>query len=57
LRFKYIRKENGGLSSARNFGIERSIGAYITFVDSDDWLENDALQQLYDALKKRKCGY
>ena len=51
-RFRYFEKENGGLSSARNFGIERSTGTYITFVDSDDWLENDALQLLYDALKK-----
>ena len=51
-RFRYFEKENGGLSSARNFGIECSTGAYITFVDSDDWLENDALQLLYDALKK-----
>ena len=51
-RFRYFEKENGGLSSARNFGIERSTGAYLTFVDSDDWLEHDALDQLYGALKK-----
>ena len=54
-RFKYFEKENGGLSSARNFGIERSEGAYITFVDSDDWLGNVALQLLYDALKKENA--
>lgn len=51
-RFRYFEKENGGLSSARNFGIEHSTGAYITFVDSDDWLENDGLYLLHDALKK-----
>lgn len=52
-RFKYFEKENGGLSDARNYGIRQSKGSYLTFVDSDDWLENDALQQLYDALKKK----
>lgn len=35
-RFKYLKKLNGGVSSARNYGIERSLGSYITFVDSDD---------------------
>ena len=54
-RFRYFEKENGGSSSARNFGIERSEGEYVTFVDSDDWLEHDALQLLYDALKKENA--
>ncbi|HIH2981364.1 TPA: glycosyltransferase family 2 protein [Streptococcus pneumoniae] len=56
-RFKYFEKANGGLSSARNLGIECSGGggAYITFVDSDDWLEHDALDQLYGALKKENA--
>ena len=54
-RFRYFEKENGGSSSARNFGIERSGGAYITFVDSDDWLEHDALDRLYGALKKENA--
>lgn len=54
-RFKYFEKENGGLSDARNYGIRQSKGSYLTFVDSDDWLENDALQQLYDALKKENA--
>ena len=54
-RFRYFEKENGGLSSARNYGIERAEGAFITFVDSDDWLEANALeifsekQNQYDA--------
>lgn len=55
-RFKYFEKANGGLSSARNLGIECSGGgAYITFVDSDDWLEHDALDRLYGALKKKNA--
>ena len=49
-RFKYFEKENGGVSSARNQGIERSGGAYITFIDSDDWVESDYLEVLYNAL-------
>ena len=49
-RFKYFEKENGGVSSARNLGIERSGGAYITFIDSDDWVDSDYLEVLYNAL-------
>ena len=45
-RFRYFEKENGGLSSARNYGIERAEGAHITFVDSDDWLESTCLEIL-----------
>lgn len=42
-RIKILRKENGGLSDARNYGLERSKGEYIIFVDSDDWIETDLL--------------
>lgn len=38
-RIKVIHKKNGGLSSARNSGIDASTGAYILFVDSDDWVD------------------
>ena len=44
LWFKYFYKENGGLSSARNFGLNKSIGNYIQFLDSDDFLDNSKLQ-------------
>ena len=47
-RISVIHKENGGLSSARNAGIDKSSGEYILFLDSDDTLEKDAL---YDMLK------
>ena len=49
-RFKYFEKDNGGVSSARNLGIELSKGEYITFIDSDDWVDSDYLEVLYNAL-------
>lgn len=42
-RFKYYSKPNGGLSSARNFGLERATGEFIQFLDSDDLIENRKL--------------
>lgn len=49
---KVVHKENGGLSSARNSGLEVADGKYIFWVDADDWLESDALQILYDKIRK-----
>ncbi len=51
-RIKVIHKENGGLSDARNTGIELATGEYITFIDSDDIVSNDYLKCLYDAAIK-----
>ena len=48
-RFRYFEKENAGLSDARNYGIERSNGMYLTFVDSDDWLSLTYVEDLYQA--------
>lgn len=45
-RVKVINKENGGLSSARNRGIEEVTGEYISFVDSDDWIELNTYEEL-----------
>ena len=50
-RFKIITQENQGLSGARNTGIEQVEGEYILFVDSDDWLEENALEVLYEHVK------
>lgn len=47
-RFKVIHKQNGGASSARNIGIEKSSGEWICFVDSDDWVVPDYLQTFFD---------
>lgn len=46
-RIKVIHKENGGASSARNAGMEIAAGDYIAFVDCDDYVETDFLEQLY----------
>lgn len=45
-RIRLICAEHGGVSKARNRGIESAEGEYIVFLDSDDWLEADALEQL-----------
>ena len=49
-RIVYIEKENGGLSDARNAGLDRMTGSYVTFVDSDDWIEQDYVEVLYNKL-------
>lgn len=45
-RIKVIHKENGGLCSARNAGLELATGEYIGFVDSDDWVSEDMFEYL-----------
>ena len=50
-RIKVIHKENGGVSSARNAGIDIAEGEWITFVDSDDWVTDDYLDVLVDPLR------
>ncbi|MEA5092064.1 Undecaprenyl-phosphate 4-deoxy-4-formamido-L-arabinose transferase [bioreactor metagenome] len=49
-RLKVIHKNNGGLSDARNAGMEISKGAYILFLDSDDFLTDDCLKKAADVL-------
>lgn len=62
-RVKVIHKQNGGVSSARNAGIEAAQGEYICFVDSDDYLESNYLKELIETKRKYSdfdnvwCGF
>ena len=51
-RIQVIHKKNGGLSDARNHGIKIAKGAYISFVDSDDWIEEDIYEKCMNSNKK-----
>lgn len=54
-RIKVIHKENGGLSDARNVAIDRATGEWITFVDSDDYVAPDYVEQLYGLCDRHDC--
>ncbi|MBP1553759.1 MAG: glycosyltransferase family 2 protein [Oscillospiraceae bacterium] len=61
-RIKVIHKQNGGVSSARNAGLDAATGEYITFADSDDWLDTSAFDICAAEMKKNNldllvCGY
>ena len=43
---KYYKKENGGLSDARNYGVAKATGKYICFIDSDDYIAEDLFEKL-----------
>lgn len=50
-------KPNGGVSSARNYGLRYATGKYICFVDSDDYLESEYFQKLYNAIKNNNYDF
>ncbi len=51
-RIRVFHKENGGVSSARNLGIVKARGKYISFLDADDWIDGDILRKAYDTAEK-----
>lgn len=51
-RFRYFTKSNGGVSSARNLGLDNVKGDFITFIDSDDWIAEKHLELLINSIKK-----
>ncbi len=53
-RIKYFKNKNQGIGKTRNFGIEKATGAYLMFIDSDDYLEKSACEELYLKAKKDK---
>ncbi|WP_392340471.1 glycosyltransferase family 2 protein [Moritella marina] len=53
-RFTIYHKINGGLSDARNYGIERAEGEFISFLDSDDFYHPDFLKKMWDKINKEK---
>ena len=61
-RIRYFRQDNGGVSKARNRGIEESCGEYLCFVDSDDAVREDYLLRLFNGIRESQsdiaiCGY
>ena len=52
---RLINKRNGGVSSARNLGIENARGKYIVFVDADDYLSKDGLKRMIDLAEKHQA--
>jgi len=52
-KIRYLRKENGGVSDARNFGLPYAEGEYIGYVDSDDYVDPDMYEVMYNKAKER----
>lgn len=56
-RIKVIHKKNGGLASARNAGLKSAVGEYILFVDSDDWIEAETVEELVGVAEKYQVDF
>ena len=53
-RIRVFHKENGGVSSARNLGLDNVLGEYLTFVDADDWIDADNLAVCLSAIERNR---
>lgn len=56
-RVRVLHKENGGVSSARNAGIEVATGYYMTFVDADDRIDTDAFSCIIQGMEQNDCDF
>ena len=54
-RIRVIHKKNGGLSAARNTGFENATGDWVTFLDSDDWIDEHTCEDTYILGEKNEC--
>ena len=54
-RIKVVHKKNGGLTSAWKEGVRHAEGEWLGFVDSDDWIEPDMYERLYEPLKAQQA--
>lgn len=54
-RVRVLHRQNGGLSAARNTGIDAAMGQFLAFVDADDTLDPDALRRAYEAQRQHKA--
>lgn len=54
-KIKVFQKENGGLSDARNYGIDRASGEFLAFVDSDDYVSENMLEEMYSLAIKHNA--
>ena len=56
-RVIYVEKENGGLSDARNYGLKYATGDFIAFLDSDDYIEKNAYEEMYNKAIEEDADY
>lgn len=56
-RIIYVEKENGGLSDARNYGLKYATGDFVAFLDSDDYIEKNAYEEMYNKAIEENADY
>ncbi len=54
-RIKYIKKDNTGIGSTRNLGIDKASGKYVMFIDSDDYIEKNCVEIMLEKAEEDKC--